>query len=338
MAYNAAHDKYRALWKRDEGPQVNGWKIDYSYYSPMDYGADKDKKYPLCVILVGALEGLVKGLEIQANEMPLWTADEYQQRFHNGACYMMIPRAPEETGLYWDASQLVESLRGAILDFFDKHENVDTSRVYMLSWCVGALGGINFAASYPEMLAASVLMCPSRTMTNSEVLRVREMPIWMITALTDTHAIYPLETLPTWNKLKKISQEPKNLRRTTFTRALDVSLVPQATISSNHNVWDWVSEDGHFVGPGVDHARIVSGSYKGTRTIDGTGVPVRDPYVIDWLNRFTNEGRTAIRLPLRNHTPVEKAHIWFHEGLSHWGRVTTFKALFGIYRMLGWLK
>ncbi|MBR3552606.1 MAG: hypothetical protein IKN72_04365 [Clostridia bacterium] len=338
MAYNAAHDKYRALWKRDAGPQINGWKIDYSYYSPMDYGADSEKTYPLCVVLVGALEGLFPGLEIQANEMALWSAPEYQQRFHNGAAYLMVPRAPEETGLYWDGSCLVESLRGTILDFCERYQNVDPTRIYLLSWCVGSLGAINMAASYPEMFAATVLMCPSRTITNSEALRMREMPLWMVTALTDTHAIYPLETLPSWNKMKKLNPKPETLRRTTFTRALDVSLVPQATISSNHNVWDWVAEDCHFIGPGVDHERVVSGSYKGEKTIDGTGAVIEDPYMISWLNRFTNEGRTAIREPVRNGSPAEKAHIWFHEGLSHWGRITVFKALGHIYRWLGWLE
>ena len=93
MAYNAAHDKYRALWKRDEGPQVNGWKIDYSYYSPMTDGAPEDKTYPLVVITAGALEGWAEGIEIQANEMPLWVDEKYQSRFHNGHAFMMVPRA-----------------------------------------------------------------------------------------------------------------------------------------------------------------------------------------------------------------------------------------------------
>ena len=114
MAYKKANDKYRNLWKRDNGPLVNKWDIDYSYYSPVDYGADKNKKYPLCIFLVGALEGAVEGLEIQANEIPLWCDEKYQSRFHNEASYIMIPRAPEEDGIYWDQSCLVDSLKETI--------------------------------------------------------------------------------------------------------------------------------------------------------------------------------------------------------------------------------
>ena len=42
LAYNPAHDKYRALFNRDNGPLVGDWDIDYSYYDPTDYGADTD--------------------------------------------------------------------------------------------------------------------------------------------------------------------------------------------------------------------------------------------------------------------------------------------------------
>ena len=335
MAYNKANDKYRALWNRGNGPQVNGWDIDYSYFSPVEHGADPEKTYPLVVIIVGALEGVVAGNEMNANEMPLWSSEAYQSRFHNGGAFLMIPRAPEEDYLYWDASCLVESLHAAIIDFCKQHPCVDVSRIHVMGWCVGSLGAMNLTATYPEAYASLMIMCPSRTMTNSEAERLREMPIWMITALTDTHALYPLETLPTWKKLIRVNPN-RDLRLTTFTRTPDVSLVPQATIASNHNVWDYVSEDMHFVGPSVDHERVVSGTYKKAKTIDGAGKLIEDPYAIAWMEQFTNEGRTVIREPRRNHTPVERAHIWFHEGLSHWGRVTTFKVLFKIYHALGW--
>ena len=72
MAYNPKHDKYRAKFQRDNGPLVGDWDIDYSYYSPMTDGAPEDKTYPLVIITAGALEGWAEGIEIQANEMPLW--------------------------------------------------------------------------------------------------------------------------------------------------------------------------------------------------------------------------------------------------------------------------
>lgn len=338
MAYKAAHNKYRDLWKRDNGPKINKWDIDYSYYSPMDYGADKNKKYPLCIILVGALEGLFEGLEIQANEMPLWCDEKYQSRFNNGGAYLMIPRAPEEDGIYWDQSCLTESLKGAIVDFCKKHENVDTSRIYLLGWCLGSLGAINLAAAYPELFAATVLMAPDRAVTKSEAQRLREMPVWLMAAKTDTHSFYHINALPTWKLLRDSTENKSNLRLTTYLRAVDVYLVHNAVAMCNHNLWDNVSEDMHFEGVPYDRDKIISGSYKGMKTVDGNGTVLYDPYIISWLNKFTNDGRSAIQTPKHNETTSEKAYIYFNESFMHEVHQKTFAVLGVIYRKLGWLK
>lgn len=337
MAYKKANDKYRALWKRDNGPMVNKWDIDYSYYSPVDYGADKNKKYPLCIFLVGALEGAFEGLEIQANEMPLWCDEKYQSRFHNSACFLMIPRAPEEDGIYWDQSCLVESLKAAIDHFCQRHENVDTSRIYLFGWCVGSLGAMNLASAFPEMFAATVLMCPDRVITSSEAARLREMPVWLITALTDTLSLYHFNTLPCWHILRKHSRHRENLRLTNFRRAVDVYLAGDIPAMRNHNVWDCVSEDMHFTGPPYDREKIITGEYKKMKTVDGNGKMIIDPYMISWLCQFTNEGKSPVSYPSLNSTPAEKAYIKFNESFIHQVHQTTFKVLGVIYRKLGWL-
>ena len=338
MAYKAAHNKYRDLWKRDNGPMIGKWDIDYSYYSPVDYGADKNKKYPLCIILVGALEGPVEGLEIQANEMPLWCDEKYQSRFNNGAAYLMIPRAPEEDGIYWDQSCLAESLKGAILDFCEKHGNIDRSRIYLLGWCLGSLGAVNLAALYPELFAATVLMAPDRALTKSEASRLREMPVWLMAAKTDTHSFYHLNALPSWRLLCKNSNNRNNLRLTTYIRAVDVYLVHNVVAMCNHNLWDNVSEDMHFEGVPYDREKIITGSYKGMKTVDGSGTVLYDPYIISWLSKFTNDGRSAVSVPELNATPGEKAYIAFNERFMHEVHQKALQVVCGIYRKLGWLK
>lgn len=337
MAYNKKHDKYREMWKRDNGPLVNKWDIDYSYFSPIDHGADKEKKYSLCIIMVGALEGAQEGLEIRANEMPLWCDEKYQSRFNNGATFMMIPRAPEEDRIYWDQSCLVESLKAAIVDFCQKHPNVDTSRIYLLGWCVGALGAINLASSYPEMFACTVLMCPDRAVTRSEAERLKEMPIWLMSAYTDTHSFYLLNVKPTWHRLLAACKNKNNLRRTTFTRAVDVYLLGNIPAMWNHNIWDCLSEDMHFEGPSYDKEKAITGSYKGMRTIDGRREKIADPYIISWLNSFTNENRSGSALPSRNTKASEKAYIFFHETIMHKMHLFAFDTIGVIYRLLGWM-
>ena len=340
MAYNPKHDKYRALFKRDNGPLVGDWDIDYSYYDPTDYGADTDKTYPLIIILAGALEGWKEGIEIAANEMPLWADEKYQSRFHNGHAFLFVGRAPEEDSLYWDQSCLVESLLAAILDFCEKHPNVDKTRIHLIGWCVGSLGVMNLASSYPEVFASAVMMAPSRAINKSEAARLREMPIWIMSGLYDTHALYHLYTAPTWARLKTYAHDARQLRLTTFRRAIDVNFVPQVPIVGNHNFWDWASEDCHFEGEnghGVDHEYILTGTYKGVKTIDGADSVIEDPYLIAWLNEQTNEGRSVIRDPRRNIRPSERWNSFCHETIGHNPRLLVFKCVIAIYRQLGWM-
>ena len=341
MAYNPAHEKYRALFQRDNGPLVGDWDIDYSYYDPTAYGADTDKSYPLVVILAGALEGWMEGIEIAANEMPLWADEKYQSRFHNGHAFMLVARAPEEDSLYWDQSCLVESLRAAILDFCEKHPNADKTRIYLIGWCVGSLGVMNLGSSYPELFAAAVMMAPSRAINKSEAARLREMPVWIMSGLFDTHTLFPLYTVPTWGRLKTYALDARKLRLTTFRRAIDVNFVPQVPIVGNPTFWDWASEDCHFEGEnghGVDHGYILTGSYKGVKTIDGADREIEDPYLIAWLNGYTSEGRSAIRDPRRNIRPSERWNSFFHETIGHNSRLLVFKCVIAIYRQLGWME
>ena len=340
MAYNPKHDKYRALFKRDNGPLVGDWDIDYSYYDPTDYGADTDKTYPLVVILAGALEGWKEGIEIAASEMPLWADEKYQSRFFNGHAFMLVARAPEEDSLYWDQSCLVESLLAAILDFCEKHPSVDRTRIHLIGWCVGSLGVMNLASSYPEQFASAVMMAPSRAINKSEAARLREMPVWIMSGLYDTHALYHLYTAPTWARLKTYALDARRLRLTTFRRAVDVNFVPQVPIVGNHNFWDWASEDCHFEGEnghGVDHEYILTGTYKGVKTVDGADSVIEDPYLIAWLNEQTNEGRSVIRDPRRNVRPSERWNSFFHETIGHNSRLLVFKCVIAIYRQLGWM-
>ena len=340
MAYNPKHDKYRALFRRDNGPLIGDWDIDYSYYDPTAYGADAETAYPLVVILAGALEGWKEGIEIAANEMPLWADEKYQSRFHNGHAFMLVARAPEEDNLYWDQSCLVESLLAAILDFCEKHPSVDRTRIHLIGWCVGSLGVMNLASSYPEVFASAVMMAPSRAINKSEAARLREMPIWIMSGLYDTHALYHLYTAPTWGRLKTYALDARKLRLTTFQRAIDVNFVPQVPIVGNHNFWDWASEDCHFEGEnghGVDHEYVLTGSYKGVKTIDGADRAIEDPYLIAWLNQYTNEGRSTIRDPRRNIRPSERWNSFFHETIGHNSRLLVFKCVIAIYRQLGWM-
>ena len=317
MSINEGVDSLRTLWSRGNGPKVGKWDIDYSYYSPVDNGADPSLKYPLVVIMAGAGEGDHEGLELQANNMPKWTADEYQQRFTNGASYMFIARAPEEDGLYWDSRDVIPSLKAAVDDFCAKNPNVDTNRIYCIGWCLGGTGVIELTSAYPKDFAAAVIMCPNRSLTSAEVNSLKNTPVWYMGCTADTYSLYSTCVKSSWNALTKASECRGDLRLTSCSKAPDVYLAIGVKFIGNHNMWENAAEDMHYMGSG----------YADLKTVDGDGNEISDPYLISWLCSFTSENKQADGKTDNSGSAAQKIRNFF--------RNIIFKFLTIIYKLLG---
>lgn len=279
MSINMGTDALRTLWSRGNGPMVNDWDIDYSYYSPVENGADNSKKYPLVVIMAGALEGLTEGFELTANSLATWTAEEYQSRFTNGGAFLLIGRAPEEDELYWDSAKIMPSFKAAIDDFVSKNPNVDTDKIYIVGWCLGGTGAINLMTLYPDFFAASIIMCPSRALTMGEASILKDKPVWLMGCKLDSYVNYSSVILPSWINLKTKSNRKSDLRFTTSMNAPGVSMADLFPFILNHNMWENVAYDMHFTGYG----------YYKIKSYDGNGKKLDDPYAISWLTSFSLE-------------------------------------------------
>ena len=104
-----------------EGPETDGFTIDYRYFSPVKEG--DTTKYPLVIWLHGMGDGAEEGLQVTKSDIAFWTSDEFQNRFKgsNGA-FIFAPRSLEEDNLFWSDS-LIFPLRAAIDDFIAKNKN-----------------------------------------------------------------------------------------------------------------------------------------------------------------------------------------------------------------------
>lgn len=277
MSINEGVDNLRTLWSRGNGPEVDGLDIDYSYYSPVENGAKANKKYPLVIIMAGALEGVVEGFELTANALASWTADEYQSKFHNGGAFLLIGRAPEEDWHYWDSSDIIPAFKAAIDDFVSKNPNVDTSRIYTLGWCLGGNGSINLATLYPDFFAAAVIICPNRAITKGEAKILKDKPVWLMGCKRDTYVSYLNVIVPSWNRLKAAASDLSEKRLTTCAKAPGVTLADKFPFIQNHNMWSNVAEDMQSKDP----------AYVGLTTVDGEGNSIINPSIIDWLSSKT---------------------------------------------------
>lgn len=259
----------RAQFSRDKGPSGNGYAIDYSYFSPEE---SDGSKYPLVIIMAGAREGEYEGKELLANDYAMWSSQEYQKRFLNcGGGYILIARAPEEKLLYWDSQTLVPSLKAAVDDFIGKHKNVDTNRIVLIGWCLGAKGVVNQACTYPGFYSAAVMMVPPFAVTEAQAEKMKDIPVWLHGCKKDSYADYDLYIKPSWSRLVSAASDKSRRLFTCYDEAVNT------TFFLNHNVWLQGSYDMQYTGKG----------YSGMKTVDGNGNTVSTEFgMISWLSAW----------------------------------------------------
>lgn len=267
VSESAGMDAIRAQWSRGEGPKENGYDIDYSFFSPIANGASDSISYPLLVILPGFGESTYEGEELIANDFPLWSSKEYQQKFYNGGAYIIIARAAEEAALFWNSALIIPALKAAIDDFCSKNSNVDTNRIYVMGWSYGATGAIRLTANYDNFISAALIFSPIYAMSNSETQACRNKAIWLFACKKDSIAIYDLYTKASWNSLLENSSDYSKLRLTT------TSTAPNTPMLFHHNTWNLALRD-----------MTDNGGCTGINTIDGNGNVISAPSIISWLS------------------------------------------------------
>lgn len=320
-------DDVRATWSRNVGPEINGIDIDYSYYSPIENGASTDKKYPLIIIMAGALEGLQEGFELVANVMPKWTTAEYQSRFENGNAFLFIARAPEEDWLYWDYSKLTPSLKAAIDGFCTQNPNVDTDRIHIIGWCLGGNGAINLATTYPNEFASATIMCPDRAINENEAQALKNMPVWFMGSETDTYSSYKNCILKSYNRLCEVSNRKSDVRLTSYSSAPDVPLLEWIPFIFNHNLWNNLASDMITNDP----------AYPDMKTIDGNGKEIDNSSAISWLNPLTIDDNREKSEARDTETFGAKVKFFFGESIKVFLKSRLMMLMLNTFTLLGWI-
>lgn len=274
VSLSSGMNELRAQFSRDAGPTVNGYSIDYSFFSPVKNSADTTR-YPLIIFMAGYTEGEYPGKELTSNQLPAWSSSELQARFVNaGGAYIIFARAPEERGYCWNASHLISPLKAAIDDFLVKHPNVDKQRVYVGGWCLGAIGAANLVSTYPDSFAGLLYMSSPDSISSAQAAKLSNTAVWILHCKKDTFAPYGLYATPSWNRIKENTKDLSKVRLTTFATAPDCNaLLP------NHNVWRMVAYD-----MASDHE-----AYTTMETVDGNGnkIEAKNAF-ISWLSSQYN--------------------------------------------------
>ena len=282
-----------SLFVFGQGPETEGYSIDYRYFSPVK--EDDTTKYPLVIWLHGMGNGKKDGSQLGGSNIGYWASGEFQARFKDaGGAFIFAPRSLEEYDIYWD-DELIFPLRRAIDSFIAENaENIDVKRIYIGGYSMGGKMTLKMATAYPEMFAAAFPVCPAWVPGKEASEVLKDMPVWLTSGAPDPLVNYFLMATPTWNNLKEKSSSPENLR---FSTLSVVTYENGRLASSAHLSWYSVNHD-------MFSKR--NGDYPFMKTIDGNGNKVNLTYpdgMISWLSGFesnydgsaaTDSGNSAI--------------------------------------------
>ena len=261
------------------GPEIDGYTIDYRYFSPVKNGGTT--KYSLVIWLHGMGDGAEEGKQVKASDIAFWTSPDFQSRFKdsNGA-YIFAPRSLEEDSIYWSDS-LIYPLRRTIDDFIAKNkDNIDLSRIYIGGYSMGGKMTLKMAVAYPELFAAIFPICPAWTPTVNQAKLIADIPVWLTSGVLDPLVNYFLSVRKTWKNIISTNNAPADCR---FSTLLFVRFPSGNPTSSSHHSWFAVN---------YDMFSSENGKYPFMRTMDGTGNKVTLTYpdgMISWLSGFTSD-------------------------------------------------
>ena len=281
---NDGIDALREEFVFGEGPEEDGYSIDYRYYSPVKKN-DKTK-YPLVVWLHGLSDGAEDGVQVNKSEIAFWASDEFQSRFKDTkGAFVMAARSREELGHTW-TNAMVEPLRAAIDDFIKENKaNIDVTRIYVGGYSMGGKMTLKMAISYPEMFAAAFPICPAWAPDANLINYLQYMPIWLTSSTQDPLVNYHLSVSPTWDKIVNTTNVPEDCRFSTITNVCYADGTPA---SSAHHTWFAVN---------YDMFSTENGNYPNMTTVDGNGNAVELTYpdgMISWLSSHTSDYDGAV--------------------------------------------
>ena len=219
-------------WEKGEA-----YGLDYRAYSPVKDETD-NTKYPLVVILHGKYSGSFEGEQLTGSDFYNWSSSEYQSRFQDTqGAFILMPRTPGGDINTWDITSYHADLMKLIKDYIAVNaDNIDTSRIYLGGWSLGAAGALAVGSSNPDFFAALIIMAPFYSVSAAQAKAMKNTPIWLITCTKDTTASYVTFAKPFWNLLKDTTEIPSFCRITTFNKYNYYD-------SGHHNVQHAVAND-----------------------------------------------------------------------------------------------
>lgn len=153
--------------------------------------------------------------------------------------------APQNPGGAWKPSKVMD-----VVNWVSDNFQVDTNRIYVLGMSLGGYGTIDFAATYPDKIAAAMAICGGGTVKNYEPLN--SIPLWILHGTAD-------KAVPISHSDKVVEAMNKNgeASRLIYTRLKGLNHGRPARIFYLKETYEWL-----FLHSLLDEGRPVNKDYQ----------------------------------------------------------------------------
>lgn len=141
---------------------------DFWLYLPDDYSTSEKK--PLVLFL--------HGKSLSGHNLNLVRNYGCIDAVSRGRKIDAVIVAPQTSGA-WQPAKVME-----VIDWVKKNYKVDMDRLYVIGMSMGGYGTLDFAATYPDDVAAAMALCGGAT--EPELCGLNELPLWIIHGTADT--------------------------------------------------------------------------------------------------------------------------------------------------------
>ncbi|KMQ68621.1 phospholipase [Chryseobacterium sp. FH2] len=167
-------------------------ELPYRLLLPKDYKSSK--KYPLVITLHNSTR-IGNDNEKQLEPLSrIWIRNGVYEKYK---CFVLVPQFSERSSNYAEnengisiskPSEEVRSLLELITDLKKEYTNIDTGRVYLLGYSMGASTAQNMLSMEPKQFAALVSIAAVPDFSNLQTLKKKN--IWLIHGEKDTDNPY----------------------------------------------------------------------------------------------------------------------------------------------------
>ena len=201
--------------------------LRYAHYKPIQNTA----KRPLIIWLHGGGEGGTDTtIPLLANRAANYASSEIQTYF-DGA-HVLVPQSPtfwmdNGTGQYTRGEvndMYNESLMALIKDYVAQNQDIDEDRIYLGGCSNGGYMTLKLLMLHPDYFAAafpSALAYHAKNLTDNDVERIKDIPIWFIHSKDDNTTVASETVIPVYEKL--IAAGAKNVHLSLFDHVIDIT-------------------------------------------------------------------------------------------------------------------